>query len=64
MFGKFNKFVISDTFLNDPKFDIAIINLKKTYNIFITKFILAIILPNFINQYKISNFWWTFNEQF
>lgn len=49
MFGKFDKVIKSDTFLYNLKFDIAIANLKKTFDTFLTRFISTIILLNFID---------------
>lgn len=49
MFSKFDKIVKSDIFLYNPKFDIFIANPKKTFNKFFARFILAIILLDFID---------------
>lgn len=55
IFGKFDKVAKSDTLLYDPKFDIAITNLRKTVNTFFIRFTSTIAPLNFINQHKISN---------
>lgn len=55
MFDKFNKVAKSDTFLHNLKFDMAVTNPKKIFDLFFAKFILAIVPLDFINWYKISN---------
>lgn len=63
IFGKLNKVDKSNAFLYNPKFGIAIANLKEIFDMFLTRFISAIVLLDFIDWYKISNLWQTFNEQ-
>lgn len=58
IFSKFEKILSLNIFLYNLKFGITIKNLKKNFDKFFIKFILTIILLNFINWHKnkISNF--------
>lgn len=49
IFAEFNRVAKSDTLLHDPKFGIAVINSKETFDEFFAKFTLAIALIDFIN---------------
>lgn len=55
IFNKFNQVVKFDAFFQDFKFEIAVANLKKTFDKFFARFNLAIIYLDFINCHKISN---------
>lgn len=55
MFGKLDKFAKSDVLLHDPKFGMVIANLKKIFDKFFARFILAIIFLDFIDWHKILN---------
>ena len=63
IFDEFDKIAKSDTLLYDPKFDMAIVNSNKTFDIFFVRFTLAIVLLDFSNRHKISNLWQTLSEQ-
>lgn len=64
VFGKFDKVAKLDAFLYDPKFGIAVTNLKKTFDEFLDRFILAIVLLDFIDWHKISNLCQTLSGRF
>lgn len=49
MFGEFNKVAKSNALFHDPKFGIAIINLKKIIDLFFARFKSGIALLDFIN---------------
>lgn len=55
IFCEFDKIAKSDIFLYNPKFDIAVTNFKETFDEFLTRFTLAIILLDFTDWHKISN---------
>lgn len=63
IFSKFDKIAKSDTLLHNPKYEIVILNSKKTYDEFLAWFTSVIALLDFTDCYKISNLWWTFNEE-
>lgn len=55
MFGEFDKVAKSDVLLHNPKWGMAVANLKETFDKFLARFISAIALLDFTDWYKISN---------
>ena len=61
--GEFDKIVKSDALSHDPKFGMAVTNLKKTFDEFFARFASAIAPLDFTDWYKIFNLWQTFSER-
>lgn len=51
IFGEFDMIAKSDTLLHNPKFGMAVANLKETFDEFFTKFTLAITSLDFTNHH-------------
>lgn len=58
IFCKFDKVAKLNALLYNPRFEIAILNLKEIFDEFLACFTSTITLFNFTNWYKISNFQW------
>ena len=63
MFGEFDKVAKSDALLHDPKFGMAVTNLKETFDEFLARFTSAIAPLDFTDRHKISNLRRTLSER-